>query len=149
MSKARACYRWVWRAQWFAVDVNRTAWARLGDAVRVRREALNLSQSEANAAGGPSTNTWYKVEHAIDPPYHRKSVAGICRVLGWTPDSFNRILNGDEPQLIAPPAPVAPPVVETELERRVRELQEHVARLEARLDAHHPEHVGNGDASRR
>ena len=71
-------------------------WERLGEAVRKRREQLRLAQGEKP----PSSATWRKVEHAIDPPYARRSLLAICDALRWHEDSIGRLLEGGEPRLL-------------------------------------------------
>lgn len=69
------------------------AWIRLGRIIRRRRNILGLTQN----AGGVSPATWRKIESAKSPPYRPSSVAAVCRVLGWAPESFDRILEGGDP----------------------------------------------------
>jgi transcriptional regulator with XRE-family HTH domain len=73
--------------------MSRTDWARLGRAIRERRETLRISQG----AAGVSASTWRKVEKAVDPPYRRSTLLGIAQALRWQPESIDRILAGGEP----------------------------------------------------
>lgn len=83
-----------------ASDTPETAdWKRLGNVIRGRRDALGLTQN----AGGVSPATWRKMETGKAPPYRSSSVAAVCRVLGWTPDSFDRVLEGGDPVEVGPP----------------------------------------------
>jgi hypothetical protein len=75
------------------------AWARVGKAVKARREALGLPQG----VGGVSSATWRKVEGAIDPPYRPATLAKIARALDWQADAFDRLLAGKEPAITEAP----------------------------------------------
>lgn len=95
-----------------------------GRTVKARREALGLAQGEA----GPSAATWRKVENGRDAPYAARTVTAICQALGWTLDSYDRVLEGGEPTLAA-----VSDDHEGDLQAAVRELTEVVRQLRADL----------------
>lgn len=117
-------------------------WQTVAQRVLHRREDLGLTRQQAvfNSDGAISLATWSNVEKAVNPPYRRSSLMAICRVLGWSPDSVERILNGEEPneQIAAPTlSPTSNPVVDHELaavKRQNLELTTRVERLEERMD---------------
>lgn len=85
--------------------------------------------------GGMSPTTWGSLE-----THHQRiddlSRPRFCRALGWTADSIDRILNGDDPEVdgdAAPPLSIEEQV--SELQDRVAALTEAVAGL---LDAERP-----------
>lgn len=96
-------------------------WERAGESVRRRREQLGLAQGERP----PSQATWRKVEHGIDPPYRRATVTALCRSLGWTEDSYDRLLAGDDPIVVDAPTGVEPTLLAAviDLTEAVRELR--------------------------
>lgn len=99
-----------------------------GERVRRRREELNLKQGELP----PSSATWRKVERAIDPPYARQTIVQICQALGWTTDSYDRLLRGDEP---------TPATTDTPWElllNALEELRDQVHRLADQLEGQSP-----------
>lgn len=130
-------------------DVDRDHWQLVARAVRQRREELGLTQIEATALTAASGRkisfaTWRKVETAVEPPYTRATVAAVCHVLGWAPDSFDRILRGGSPTLVgagakpsiedrlaALEARAVPPVRPTTSET----IEERLERLERALGA--------------
>ncbi len=77
-------------------------WTRLSQFVRNRREELGLTQTEAvnRAEGGVSLATWRNIETGFRPPWRRAGLLAVCRVLRWTPESFELILEGGEPELL-------------------------------------------------
>lgn len=114
------------------------AWERLGEAVRQRRNELQLRQGQLP----PSSATWRKVEYAIDPPYSPQTVSAICAALRWTHDSFDRILAGDAPIVTDDTGEVAPwdelLAGQRQLTAAQREITERLDRL-AHLLEHPPE----------
>jgi hypothetical protein len=75
-------------------------WNAVAEHVRDRREQLGLTQHRAvsSSEGAISLATWRNIEKAVKPPYRRSSLLAVCRVLGWTSDSIDRILDGGEPE---------------------------------------------------
>ena len=80
-------------------------WVRVARRVVERRRALDLTVEDAAGRGGVDVATWHRIEQAAQPGYRAHRLIGVCRALGWTPDSIHRILNGGEPRaaLGAPP----------------------------------------------
>jgi transcriptional regulator with XRE-family HTH domain len=66
---------------------------RLAKAVRSRRTSLGLRQSDL----GVSTARIGQVEQGKDAPLSALSAAAICRALGWSADSIDRVLGGGDP----------------------------------------------------
>lgn len=81
--------------------------------MRSRRNFLGLVQG----SGGVSAATWRKIEKAEKPPYRDATLMAICKTLGWTHDSYQLILQGEDPVEDRP--------------RQTRSLEERVASLEA------------------
>lgn len=83
--------------------VSRQDWAQVARLVRTRREALNLTQHDAVVAseGSISLATWRNIETGANTSYRSSSLIAVCRALGWTPDSIERILGGDDPVEVA------------------------------------------------
>lgn len=81
--------------------------------MRARRNYLGLVQG----SGGVSAATWRKIEKAEKPPYRDATLMAICRTLGWTHDSYKRMLEGGDPVDDRP--------------SRTLSLEERVAALEA------------------
>lgn len=79
----------------YTVDATDEGRARLGRAVKRRREFLRLSIDAAAALGPMSPVTWSNIEKGIRA--RGLSYAGIEHVLGWAADSVERILDGGEP----------------------------------------------------
>lgn len=80
---------------------------RLAELVRQRRIALDLTQTDVAARGGPSDTTLGKVESAVGTP-NRQTLMKLDVGLGWTPGSARRVLDGGEPT----PAEGDPPAIE-------------------------------------
>lgn len=78
---------------------------KLAEEVRARREWLRMTIEEAAAAGGISDNTWGRVEKAGN--VRGLTYAGIDRALRWAPGSCRAILNGQPPEPLGDPVPVA------------------------------------------
>lgn len=103
-------------------------------AIKERRHLLDLTQAEASSAGGISAATWNSVERG------RSSASGlvraqICKALGWTVDSIDRLEHGEAATLAAPterPDPDAP--ADPGTVAAYHELAEKVNALEAALE---------------
>lgn len=81
-------------------------WVRLGETMRERREALNLTQQQASEAAGVSLAVWSVLERGRNDNPKRKSLRGVDTALGWGHGSAEAIADGGEPTL-AGPAPTA------------------------------------------
>lgn len=84
-------------------------WARLGRAVRERREELGLTQADVAAAGGPSPATQYLIESGARDSYRPRLLRGLERAMGWAAYSTARVLAGGEPEVVGEPPPAVPP----------------------------------------
>lgn len=104
----------------------------VGQAVRERRDAIPLTVREAAAIAGVSDTTWGNVESG--KPSNRRTRLGVCRALGWSDDSFDRLLAGEDPAEAAEAADQSP-AVSDDLRTAVRELTEAVRELRADLRA--------------
>lgn len=99
--------------------------------IKERRLALGLTQKEAAAAGDMAATTFNTVEVGRSPASGLVR-AGICRALGWTADSIERLERGDDPKEdIAADAgarPVDPGFAATygELVKKLEELEKEV-----------------------
>jgi DNA-binding XRE family transcriptional regulator len=62
-------------------------------------EALRLDQSDLARATGLSEKTIYNVL-STDNGLKRKTKWALCDALGWTQDSIDRLLAGEEPVLV-------------------------------------------------
>lgn len=69
-------------------------WIRVARAVRHRRVELGRTQQDIAEQAGVSLATWRLVESSGRSRYQDLTVRGITRVLGWSPDAFERLLAG-------------------------------------------------------
>ena len=117
------------------MDETISTWRTLvGIAVEHRREQLNLSKRAAAARAGISEIVWRQIESGlrqIAPQQYaeaspgRRSRLGVCRALGWSDDSIERLLAGQPPGLLD----VSPPDDLVALQERVERLAAQVERL--------------------
>lgn len=107
-------------------------WERVAETVKRRRTELGLSQRQAaRLADDLSPTTWGSLEKRMQP-VSPLSAAAMSKALQWTPDSIARILDGGDPEEVAPPAPDLPEgATEAELVQAVRDLTEAVRQLRA------------------
>lgn len=85
-----------------SINRPRRDWQRLADTVRSRRAELGVTQDQACelSRGTISRPTWSKLESPPDTPRSAmatRSLNAAARVLGWTYDSCERVLLGQEP----------------------------------------------------
>lgn len=99
----------------------------LADAARARRDQLGLTQSQLEAAQGPTLGTIRNIEQGNRPDYTSRSLAAIDRGLGWQPGSASELLHHGTPPVVVGPAT---PDRSTEDERALR-----IGRLVMRLAA--------------
>lgn len=114
---------------------------RLADAVRARRDALDLTQLDVHGRGGPSNSTLTSIENgaasSVSPATLRKLDAG----LGWERGSARRVyLEGGDPVAVggpvkgdyvaAPGEPATVTLTEDELEGIIRRAVEEARRLD-------------------
>lgn len=107
-------------------------WTRVAETVKRRRTDLGLSQRAAAFRATTSPTTWSSLEthgRPIDPLTKPK----VARALGWTTDSIDRILRGEDPEVdgMIRPAPTLDDVDEriSSLEDRFSAMEEAVENL--------------------
>ena len=71
-------------------------WAKLGDAVRARREELQLTQLDVQRRGGPSPALLSSLENNRADTLTPSSRRGLELSLSWRPRTIDRILEGGE-----------------------------------------------------
>jgi hypothetical protein len=94
-------------------------WELVAEAVRERRHALGLKQTDAL---GVSPASWRKLEGAKQESYKLFLLRAVERALEWPPGTVEAIASG------APPPQPAP-----DLEGRLEQLTARVEHLEAQL----------------
>jgi DNA-binding XRE family transcriptional regulator len=90
-------------------------------------EALRLDQSDLARATGLSEKTIYNVL-STDNGLKRKTKWALCDALGWTQDSIDRLLAGEEPVLVEDPD--ATPANVRRLPNPVDAIAERISRVE-------------------
>lgn len=83
------------------VTATNEQWLNVSSAMQRRLDELGISQADAAAKGRTSPASWGLMQNAKQASYMRSTVLAVCRGLGWTPDSIDRLLNGEEPILTA------------------------------------------------
>lgn len=106
------------------------AWGRVAETVKRRRTDLGLSQRLASERAGISPTTWGSLEKHCNP-VDDLTRAGMCRALGWSSDSIDRILTGLEPRTYGAAEPLPTLAVLADI---VHDLRSAVDGLVARLD---------------
>jgi hypothetical protein len=94
-------------------------WGRVAEAVRERRHALGLKQTDVP---GVSPASWRKLEGAKQESYKLFLLRAVERALQWAPGTIDAIAAGEP---LPSPAP--------ELEERLRTVEERLDRIEAQL----------------
>lgn len=100
---------------------NDDAWARVAEAVEARMHESGLTQKQA----GVSPLTLRRLVKEHQPIVRREARAALCEALGWTPDSIDKILAGDEPTGLMP----------TESMERLEELERRFDELAQKVEA--------------
>lgn len=80
---------------------NQGSWARLGDAVRRRRDRLGVTQEDVAAKGGPSTATLRSIEAGATTSYRAKTLYSLDAALGWMRGTSIAIAEGEVPSHFA------------------------------------------------
>lgn len=83
-------------------------WSHLGVMIRRHRRQARMSQTDLATAVGMSLRTIGSYERGRVPagaPSVPDGYYDVARILGWTPDSVDRVLAGGEPQLAGAHAP--------------------------------------------
>lgn len=75
----------------------------LRDAVEKRRKELGLGPGALAEAAGVTNEGLMPLRRGYRKQYQERLTAGVCRALGWTTDSIDRILAGGQPQLLDQP----------------------------------------------
>ncbi len=103
-------------------------WERVGESVKARRLELGLTIEEALARAHPkiSRSVWSNLERGVQESYQPISLAAVARALHWSADSIEKILAGEQP---VEPVDDAPQMVETEIGRRLRDMERQIAEL--------------------
>src|SRR4051794_30728921 len=94
-------------------------WERVGNAVRERRLALGLKQTDVP---GVSPASWRKLEGAKQTSYKLFLLRAVERALEWAPGTIEAIAAGE-------PLPTVTP----EVEQRVKAIEARLERVEAQL----------------
>ncbi|MEU0181840.1 helix-turn-helix domain-containing protein [Streptomyces sp. NPDC006207] len=85
-------------------------WIRLGDRLQAARKAKKLTQGELAELAGVSLATVQAIEGGKTFQRVTPTVRGLARLVGWTDDSPEAVLNGGDPTLAdTPDRPAAPP----------------------------------------
>lgn len=79
-----------------------TNWERLADAVRQRIVELSINAAELARRAGVSAAYISVMLSGTEKTYRTMDAAKVSAALGWTPDSVQRVLRGEEPELVAP-----------------------------------------------
>jgi DNA-binding XRE family transcriptional regulator len=82
-------------------------WAGLGERLRAGRAAHELEQQDVAQRIGVKRGAVYNIETGKIAKVTR-TVRDYARLVGWTPDSPERVLNGEEPVLAEQPQPAEP-----------------------------------------
>lgn len=107
--------------------VDDTEWARVGDAVRARRESQGMTQLELARAADVSDSTIRVLETARRTSYRAANLRAIARALGWPDDALDRIRAG------RPADERLVPTDSRAIEARLDELEGELAELRAAL----------------
>ena len=73
---------------------------RIAETVRIRREMLNLDQDLARH-GGPSRTTVGALENKNIWPLRQRTRSAWATALGWEPDAFELLVQGERPKRVA------------------------------------------------
>lgn len=97
-------------------------WQAVAEAMKARRDELGITQTEAlvRSDGRVGGSTWSHLETAHKTSYDRSKLRAVCRALGWSIDSIERIVAGQDP-------------VELSEESREREIEQRLFRMEEQL----------------
>lgn len=104
------------------------------DAIRERRVHLGLTQEEAAAAGGVSGATWRSIEKGRSAGSNLVR-ASMCKALGWTIDSIDRLERGDTATAPATTEDHPDPGDDSIIVVAIKELTSEVGRLSDELGA--------------
>lgn len=100
-------------------------WAKVGELLTARLRERGMNQSDLADASGLSRETVRPFTKGVPNRRNAHTRAQICRAVGWSHDSIDRILAGKRPALSEAPHDV---------DRRLRELERQNDYLEAQVD---------------
>jgi hypothetical protein len=108
----------------------------LASAVEARRIALGFTPTSFAEATGLTAQGLAPIRKGVRKAYQERLTAPVCRVLQWSPDSIERIMNGLGPvELVKQQVGVVADTVDAEMMLAiVRRLDAVVGRLEALAD---------------
>ena len=86
--------------------VREALWAAVGEALTERMAALRMTKAEVIRGSKVSGKT-LDGYLAGQPIVRRDKARELCRTLGWTPDSIDRILRGESPAEVDGDAAIA------------------------------------------
>lgn len=101
--------------------------------IAARMRQLSLGPAELAERAGVSQAGLRHLRRGHRKDYQPRFTGPVCRALGWTPDSIERILAGGEPVLDGEPAVDRDPTLR-EVRDLLRETRDDVARLTALVD---------------
>jgi transcriptional regulator with XRE-family HTH domain len=109
----------------------------LADAIEHRRVELGLSPSEFAEATGVTMEGLRRLRRGEVRRYQQRLTGPVCRILGWTPDSIDRLLSGQPPETVS--GGVSEPVLRlaaenAELQRSIDAGRFERAQLRVQLD---------------
>jgi transcriptional regulator with XRE-family HTH domain len=86
-------------------------WVSARRAIRDRIAELDVLQRELSERSGVSMATWSKLLNGPNEMFDKKTLRAAARSLGWSPDSIDRLLAGQDPIVETPdPSPPAAPL---------------------------------------
>ena len=104
----------------------------LAERIEARRQQLGLNPTQLAAATGLSPQGLKNIRKGAIRKYQERLTLPLTRVLGWTPDSIDRLLAGEEPVELVRPSGDVESRVES-LEHRIEELTVRLAEVTLRV----------------
>lgn len=115
-----------------AISATPEQWLEVGRRVRQRRIARGLGQDDLVASRSVVSNL------EADPPRQQKfaiaSLVKIAQALGWTPDSIERIIDGNDPVEAEPVNGEHQTILPPEWEQRWEALEKQLATIRQQQD---------------
>lgn len=72
----------------------------LADAIESRRKELGLTPGQLAQAAGVSAEGLMPLRKGYRKQYQDRLTLAVCRVLGWSADSIDRLLDGEAPVVL-------------------------------------------------
>ena len=91
--------------------------------------ALRLTQFRLAEAAATSEPTVRALERGRRTSYMQSTIAGVCAALGWTDDSIDRVLRGDEPLEVVGGTGQFRSAADPEVLRRLAAIEAQLAQL--------------------